>query len=104
MTVDDYKDFKPSLDPVICFDAKLTAHGVIKTCSGLVIGAVNANINAFCRHGIGTLEDEFLFDIGAARAHFTGYHPASAGHTCFPNKEFNYDGRYLWSLAASANR
>jgi len=64
VTVDAYKNFEPLLDPVAFFDGKLTAHGVIKNRSGLVIRTFNADINAYWRDGIGTLEEEFLFDDG----------------------------------------
>ena len=64
VSVDDYENFEPSLDPVAFFDGKLTAHGVIKNRGGLVTRTFNADINAYWRDGVGTLEEEFLFNDG----------------------------------------
>jgi len=64
VSVDDYRDFEPSLDPARFFDGKLTAHGVIKNRGGRVIRTFNADIIAFWQDGVGTLEEDFLFDDG----------------------------------------
>jgi hypothetical protein len=63
-SVDDYANFEPKLDPVLFFDGKLTAHGVIKNRGGGVIRTFSADINAYWKDDIGTLEEEFLFDDG----------------------------------------
>ena len=64
VSVDDYRGFEPALDPVRFFDGKLTAHGVIKNRGGRVIRTFSADIIAFWQDGVGTLEEDFLFDDG----------------------------------------
>lgn len=79
VSVDDYKNFEPSLDPVAFFDGKLKAHGVIKSRSGLVIRTFNADINAYWRDGVGTLEEEFLFDDGEVQQRVWTLTPSGNG-------------------------
>ncbi len=62
--VSDYAGQTPVLDPQAFFDGYLTAHGVIKDRSGRVIRRFNADIDAYWRDGVGTLEEEFVFDDG----------------------------------------
>jgi hypothetical protein len=62
--VTDYAADNPPLDPESFFDGYLTAHGIIKDRSGRVIRRFNADINAYWRDGIGTLEEDFVFDDG----------------------------------------
>lgn len=62
--VTDYADNTPAFDPVTFFDGKLTAHGVIKDRGGRVIRYFNADINAYWKDGIGTLEEDFIFQDG----------------------------------------
>jgi hypothetical protein len=62
--VADYADNEPALDPVTFFDGRLTAHGVVKDRGGRVIRYFNADIVAYWRDGIGTLEEDFVFDDG----------------------------------------
>jgi hypothetical protein len=64
VSIDDYARFEPTLDPVLFFDGKLTAHGVIKNRGGGVMRTFSADINAYWKDEIGTLEEEFLFDDG----------------------------------------
>lgn len=64
VTVDDYTDNQPTLVPETFFNGQLTAHGVIKDRSGKVIRYFNADIKAYWKDGIGTLEEDFLFDDG----------------------------------------
>jgi len=64
VTVNDYADRTPTLDPKVFFDGKLTAHGVIQNRSGKVIRSFNADIIASWSDGIGTLDEDFLFDNG----------------------------------------
>lgn len=62
--VQDYADVSPVLVPEVFFDGELTAHGVIKNRSGRVIRTFNADIKAYWRDGVGTLEEDFIFDDG----------------------------------------
>ena len=62
--VSDYADNQPQLDPETFFDGQLSAHGVIKDRGGKVIRYFNVDIKASWRDGIGTLEEDFVFDDG----------------------------------------
>ena len=62
ITVDDYADNEPTLVAEEFFDGQLTAHGVVKDRSGKVIRSFNADIKAYWEDGIGTLEEDFVFD------------------------------------------
>jgi hypothetical protein len=68
VSVEDYADNTPAFEPEVFFDGALTAHGVIKGVikgrGGKVIRYFNVSINAYWRDGIGTLEEDFVFDDG----------------------------------------
>lgn len=64
VTVQEYADNRPLLVPEEFFQGQLTAHGVIKDRSGRVIRYFNADIKAYWENGIGTLEEDFIFDDG----------------------------------------
>jgi hypothetical protein len=64
VTVDEYANNQPTLVPETFFQGQLTAHGVIKDRGGKVIRYFNADIKAYWQNGIGTLEEDFLFDDG----------------------------------------
>lgn len=46
------------------FSGNLTAHGIVKDWRGRVIRRFNADIVAYWDQGVGTLEEDFLFDDG----------------------------------------
>ena len=62
--VDDYANNSPAFDPTVFFDGRLTAHGVVQNRGGKVIRYFNADILAYWRDGVGTLEEDFVFDDG----------------------------------------
>ena len=64
VTVQDYAGNTPQLVPEEFFDGRLTAHGVLKNRAGKVIRSFNVEINAYWQDGVGTLEEDFLFDDG----------------------------------------
>lgn len=55
---------QPALQLEQFFDGPLTAHGVVKNWRGEVIRSFNADIKAYWRDGVGTLEEDFVFDDG----------------------------------------
>jgi hypothetical protein len=64
----------------------LTAHGVVKDGGGKVIRYFNADIKAYWRDGVGTLEEDFVFDDGeksrrvwTLRPNGTGRYVGTAG-------------------------
>jgi hypothetical protein len=62
--VSDYKGIPPTMTPESFFDGNLTAHGTVKNRKGKVIRYFNATIKAYWQDGIGTLEEDFLFNDG----------------------------------------
>lgn len=62
--VEDYSSNQPILDPQSFFDGQLTAHGIIKDRAGKVIRYFNVDIKAYWIDGVGTLEEDFVFDDG----------------------------------------
>lgn len=64
VTVQDYAGNQPQLVPEEFFQGQLTAHGVVKDRGGKVIRYFNADIKAYWKDGIGTLEEDFMFDDG----------------------------------------
>ena len=62
--VTDYRDMEPVMNVEEFFNGPLTAHGVVKDRSGKVIRTFNASINAYWVDGVGTLDEDFVFDDG----------------------------------------
>ncbi len=79
MAVDDYADRAPTLVPETFFDGALTAHGVIKDRGGKVIRYFNADIKAYWRDGVGTLEEDFVFDDGEQSRRVWTLQPSGPG-------------------------
>ncbi|MEH6568486.1 MAG: DUF3833 domain-containing protein [Halioglobus sp.] len=81
--VTDYAKFQPIIDPVIFFNGELWAHGVIKNRGNRVIRTFSAKINAYWKDGIGTLEEDFVFNDGEEQRRVW---------TLTPNKSGGYTG------------
>ncbi|WOJ95634.1 DUF3833 domain-containing protein [Congregibacter brevis] len=64
ISVDDYAGTEPEFKPQSFFDGPLIARGVLKDRSGLVIRRFSADIKAYWTDGVGTLEEDFVFDDG----------------------------------------
>jgi len=64
VTVEDYANARPELVPEDFFSGELVAHGVVKNRGGKVIRSFTAQIVAYWRDGVGTLEEDFVFDDG----------------------------------------
>ena len=62
--ISHYEKASPALVADAFFNGELSAHGVVKNFSGKVIRTFNADIKAYWRDGIGTLDEEFIFDDG----------------------------------------
>lgn len=67
LDVSSYSERQPVLKLEQFFNGELTAHGVVKDRSGLVIRTFNADIKAYWLDGVGTLEEDFIFDDGEAQ-------------------------------------
>ena len=55
---------QPIMTPETFFNGPMTAHGVVKDRSGLVIRYFNADIIGTFKDGIITLEEDFVFNDG----------------------------------------
>lgn len=64
VAVEDYSDMRPRFIPAEFFDGRLTAHGVVMNRGGKVTRHFNADIQASWADGVGTLEEDFVFDDG----------------------------------------
>ncbi len=63
-SVDDYRGQSPAFEPEQFFDGALTAHGVVKDFSGTAIRHFRAEITGCWQGGVGTLDENFVFDDG----------------------------------------
>jgi hypothetical protein len=64
VSVEEYAGNSPALDPQTFFDGQLSAHGVIKDRGGKVMRYFSVDIKAYWVDGVGTLEEDFIFDDG----------------------------------------
>ena len=64
VTVTAHADFGPSIALEDFFQGDLVAHGVIKNRGGKIIRTFSATIEASWQGGVGTLDEDFLFDDG----------------------------------------
>jgi hypothetical protein len=64
VTVEDYQAMVPEFIPSEFFNGRLTAHGVVMSRGGSVTRLFNAEISAYWKNGVGTLEEDFVFDDG----------------------------------------
>jgi hypothetical protein len=79
VSVMDYAGYTPKLVAEAFFTGHLTAHGVVKDRSGKVIRYFNASIEASWRNGIGTLEEDFVFNDGEKQRRVWTLTPTGAG-------------------------
>ena len=63
-SIDDYRGGTPAFEPEEFFDGALTAHGVVKDFSGTAIRHFRADITGCWQGGVGTLDEDFVFDDG----------------------------------------
>ena len=64
VTPDDYQGRTPAFEPESFFNGALTAHGVVKDFSGEAIRHFSADITGCWDEGVGTLDEDFVFDDG----------------------------------------
>ncbi len=79
VSVDNYRDASPPFIPSEFFDGRLTAHGVVMDRGGKVTRHFNADILAWWRDGVGTLEEDFVFDDGEEQRRVWTLTPDGAG-------------------------
>ena len=63
-SVDDYQAREPAFAPEDFFNGVLTAHGVVKDFAGSAIRHFSADIIGCWSEGVGTLDEDFVFDDG----------------------------------------
>lgn len=64
VSVEDYAGEEPVFKPEQFFSGELVAYGVLKNRAGRVTRRFRASIDAYWEDGVGTLEEDFLFDDG----------------------------------------
>lgn len=64
VAVKEYGDRLPVMIPERFFNGELIAHGIVKNRSGKVIRYFHADMKGYWQDGVGTLEEDFLFDDG----------------------------------------
>lgn len=64
VSVTDYIENKPVLIPKEFFNGRLIANGIVKNRAGRVERYFTAVINASWKEGIGTLDEDFIFNDG----------------------------------------
>ena len=62
--VTDYAGMKPELTVEEFFNGPMSAHGVVKNRAGKVIRTFSATIDASWDDGVGTLDEDFVFNDG----------------------------------------
>jgi hypothetical protein len=62
--VTDYRDNKPVLILESFFNGQLIGHGIIKNRSGKAIRSFSVDIDASWNNGVGTLDENFVFNDG----------------------------------------
>lgn len=77
--VSDYADNAPKLSAEQFFNGYLTAHGVVKDRAGKVIRYFNADIQASWEGGVGTLDEQFVFDDGEQQQRIWTLRPYGEG-------------------------
>jgi hypothetical protein len=79
VTVRDYTQIQPTLIMEQFFDGPLRAAGVVKNFNGRVIRTFTADIKAYWREGVGTLEEDFNFDDGERQRRVWTLQPDGSG-------------------------
>lgn len=78
VSVTDYADATPVFDPQTYFHGQLSAHGVVKDFSGKVTRHFNADIKGCWENGVGTLDEQFVFDDGEQQSRIWTLVPSGA--------------------------
>ncbi len=78
-SVEQYRGQEPTFVAEQFFNGQLRATGVIKNRGGDVIRRFTADINAYWRDGVGTLEEDFLFDDGSTERRVWTLRPSGEG-------------------------
>ncbi|MCI5106791.1 MAG: DUF3833 domain-containing protein [Pseudomonadales bacterium] len=79
VSVQDYAGGEPELEMERFFNGDLVAYGVVKDWRGRVIRRFQADIDASWEAGIGTLDEDFLFDDGETDRRVWTLTPAGEG-------------------------
>lgn len=79
VTVSDYRSETPTFDPETFFNGELVAHGMLKDRGGRVTRRFVAEIDASWRDGVGTLDEQFVFDDGEESQRVWTLRPEGAG-------------------------
>jgi len=93
VSVQDYAGNEPRLVAEEFFNGQLTAHGVLKDRGGKVIRYFSASIDASWRDGVGTLDEQFVFDDGERQSRVWTLRPAGGNSYVATAGDVIGDGR-----------
>jgi len=79
VSVGDYAGEEPAFVPERFFEGDLVAYGVLKNRGGKVTRRFRADIKAYWQDGVGTLEEDFVFDDGETDRRVWTLTPAGPG-------------------------
>ncbi len=79
VSVQQYEANTPRFVAEEFFNGKLRAHGIVKDRSGAVIRYFSADIEAWWREGVGTLDERFTFDDGEQQTRVWKLQPEGEG-------------------------
>ena len=77
--VDEYAGTTPDFEPSEFFSGQLSAHGVVMNRGGKVTRHFNAQIDASWENGVGTLDEDFIFDDGETQKRVWTLTPDGSG-------------------------
>ena len=77
--IEDYAENSPILVAETFFNGQLMASGIVKDRSGRVIRYFNATIDASWERGVGTLDEQFVFDDGEKQTRVWTLQPTGSG-------------------------
>lgn len=79
VSVEQYESNMPRFVAEEFFNGKLRAHGIVKDRGGAVIRYFSADIDAWWREGVGTLDERFTFDDGEQQTRLWKLNPEGEG-------------------------
>lgn len=96
VSVEEYEAQTPAFEPEAFFSGFLTAHGVVKDYKGRAIRHFNADINACWQKGIGTLDEQFVFDDGERQERIWTLEPLGSGNYAATAGDVLGEGTATW--------
>jgi hypothetical protein len=96
VSVEEYESKTPAFEPEAFFSGFLTAHGVVKDYKGRAIRHFSADINACWQEGVGTLDEQFVFDDGERQKRIWTLKPRGTGNYAATAGDVIGEGTATW--------